>query len=290
MKVARLLLTLAAPSLSAPTHSVTIGGVTAGQACGGYSMWKRRRRTSLPKQPLSKTLATDILPATAVSSPSIERRRRMKIDLQTFAAAVAGFLFLVAQASAYDYQYEFWNVYSSNALDHVVEQTNIKRSLEGTDPNYGCSYWNPILSGQQARLSLKFEFERPTKDVYLHATMFTAFNGGFGSLLGSKNGIDWTQLMDAPSSSDAGYTYSSLLPESLLGSSEIWIQGRLQTTSGNILAQFLRWDTRYASNQPPYNVFELKANLVPVPEPSTYAIALAGLACGGWHLRRRRRA
>ena len=27
-----------------------------------------------------------------------------------------------------------------------------------------------------------------------------------------------------------------------------------------------------------------------VPEPSTYAMALAGLACGGWHLRRRRRA
>jgi hypothetical protein len=26
-----------------------------------------------------------------------------------------------------------------------------------------------------------------------------------------------------------------------------------------------------------------------VPEPSTYAMALAGLACGGWGIRRRRK-
>jgi len=30
-------------------------------------------------------------------------------------------------------------------------------------------------------------------------------------------------------------------------------------------------------------------NLVVVPEPSTYAMALAGLACGGWQMMRRRR-
>lgn len=171
-----------------------------------------------------------------VLSPSI---KAMGISLSTFAAAVAGVLFLVTQASAYDYQYDFWNVYSANALDHVVEQTNIQRELEGTDPDYGCSYWSPILNGQQARLSLKFDFERPTAEVYLHAHMFTAFNSGFGSLWGSKDGTNWTQLMDAPSSfpnPGAGYTYSSLLPESLLGSSEIWIQGRLQTTSGNMNA------------------------------------------------------
>jgi autotransporter-associated beta strand protein len=33
-----------------------------------------------------------------------------------------------------------------------------------------------------------------------------------------------------------------------------------------------------------------RAVVATVPEPSTYAMALAGLACGGWHLRRRRRA
>ncbi len=37
---------------------------------------------------------------------------------------------------------------------------------------------------------------------------------------------------------------------------------------------------------PLINAFQVRA----VPEPSTYALALAGLACGGWHLRRRRRA
>jgi hypothetical protein len=34
---------------------------------------------------------------------------------------------------------------------------------------------------------------------------------------------------------------------------------------------------------------ESTGNLVVVPEPSTYAMALAGLACGGWHMYRRRR-
>jgi hypothetical protein len=30
-------------------------------------------------------------------------------------------------------------------------------------------------------------------------------------------------------------------------------------------------------------------NLVVVPEPSTYAMVFAGLACGGWQMFRRRR-
>ena len=30
-------------------------------------------------------------------------------------------------------------------------------------------------------------------------------------------------------------------------------------------------------------------NLVVVPEPSTYAMAIVGLACGGWRMMRRRR-
>jgi hypothetical protein len=34
--------------------------------------------------------------------------------------------------------------------------------------------------------------------------------------------------------------------------------------------------------------FRLAAPVV-VPEPSTYAMALAGLACGGWQMWRRRR-
>jgi autotransporter-associated beta strand protein len=34
---------------------------------------------------------------------------------------------------------------------------------------------------------------------------------------------------------------------------------------------------------------ESTGNIIVVPEPSTYAMALAGLACGGWHMWRRRR-
>ena len=34
---------------------------------------------------------------------------------------------------------------------------------------------------------------------------------------------------------------------------------------------------------------ESTGNIIVVPEPSTYAMALAGLACGGWQMWRRRR-
>jgi len=44
-----------------------------------------------------------------------------------------------------------------------------------------------------------------------------------------------------------------------------------------------------ASDENPFNGFRL-ASSVAVPEPSTWAMGLAGLACGGWQVFRRRRA
>ena len=52
----------------------------------------------------------------------------------------------------------------------------------------------------------------------------------------------------------------------------IWETG----TTGGPLNDYLRFE-------------ESTGDLVVVPEPSTYAMALAGLACGGWHMWRRRR-
>jgi hypothetical protein len=185
------------------------------------------------------------------------------------------------QARAWDFQYTFWHVYSPNALDYIVGQENIQRSAEG-NPDSGVSYWCPINNGQEARLTLKLTFPRPTAAIYVGDSYMASFNFGggnygSGSLWGSKNGVDWIQLIDAPTPSSVGmgYTYNSNLPDSLTGSSEIWLQGRLQSSGWNIMAQFLRRDTTDLSAP---NVFELDANLVPVPEPSSALLALSGLA------------
>ena len=102
---------------------------------------------------------------------------------------------------------------------------------------------------------------------------FANEGSGSGSLWASKNGMDWVQILDAPALS--GYVpYASNLPDSLVGSSEIFIQARLQSSGlSPLLAQFLPNDGVSTAN-----VFELDANLVPVPEPSSALLALGGLA------------
>jgi autotransporter-associated beta strand protein len=49
------------------------------------------------------------------------------------------------------------------------------------------------------------------------------------------------------------------------------------------------WTTPTAPNGQRLVFFQNNGTLVVIPEPSTYAMALAGLACGGWQMMRRRR-
>ena len=50
------------------------------------------------------------------------------------------------------------------------------------------------------------------------------------------------------------------------------------------------WTTPTAPDGQRLVFFQNNGTLVVVPEPSTYAMALAGLACGGWQMWRRRQA
>jgi hypothetical protein len=49
------------------------------------------------------------------------------------------------------------------------------------------------------------------------------------------------------------------------------------------------WTSTWTTNQQRLVFSTTTGNLVVVPEPSTVAMALAGLACGGWRIMRRRR-
>lgn len=171
----------------------------------------------------------------------------------------------------YDFQYSLWDANSPNALDYVVGQVNIQRASDSV------SYWCPIANGTEAVLTMEFQFPRATANAYLSTTIasynFGGSDYGSSSLWASTDGADWIQLLNSPTPSgiDSYAWYSSNLPDSLTGSSEIWIQARLETSGWNIMAQFQR-SNGYQ------NVFELDANLVTVPEPCSALLTLGGVA------------
>jgi hypothetical protein len=188
-----------------------------------------------------------------------------------------------ADAQTWDFQYTYQNVFQANAMDYVVEQSNIQR----IDERAGISYWCPIANGTEARLTQEFIFPEPTLHLSLDARIdtwdFGGGNYGFGSLWGSTDGTTWVQLMDAPTPSfNATYRYATQVnppndqwapkevPASLEGTTQFWLQIRLETSGMDILAQFGR-----SASLP---LFELDANYVTVPEPSSALLTLGGLA------------
>jgi hypothetical protein len=191
-----------------------------------------------------------------------------------------------------NFQYSFRDVYSLNALDYVVGENNIQRTSENGNPSNGISYWNPINNDQDANITFQFSFSQPTTSIYLN-TYIGAYNFGgtsYGSdsLWASTDGINWENLATPPAPPadypyNAGTNYASNLPQSLIGSSDIWIQARLFTTGSNIMAQFCRQDTSWATNK----IFELNAQTI--PEPSTYALFGIG-AIGMLMVMRRKKA
>lgn len=181
-----------------------------------------------------------------------------------------------AQSSTWDFQYSYANIFAPNALNYVVGQQNIQRTDEGD----GITYWNPINNGVQATLTQEFTFSAPSTEIYLSAGMssfnFGGGDFGSGSLWASTDGANWTQLLNAPTPAypgyeyGYGYNYTQDLPSSLLGSDQIYIQARLDSSGWNILAQFNRED---GVNDP---LFSLNANVV--PESSTLSLLCLSFA------------
>jgi hypothetical protein len=164
-----------------------------------------------------------------------------------------------ARTMAWDFVYSYRTVESPESLDHIVELSNIKRTSEGA-----ITYWNPVELGKEARLIQKFVFPSPVTGAflnldYVYAANYGGVNFGSGSVWGSKDGIQWVKLLDAPKppAIAAGHSFSKNLPVALLGGTELWIQARLHAQGNSpIVAQFLRYDANVRTN----NCFDLKVN------------------------------
>ncbi len=89
----------------------------------------------------------------------------------------------------WDWSHAYRNVYSSNALDHIVEQTNIQKKSEGGNT----TYWCPVNNNQEARITKKFTFPKKTNSAYLkikyiYIANFSASQYGFGGASPSGTG------------------------------------------------------------------------------------------------------
>jgi hypothetical protein len=150
-----------------------------------------------------------------------------------------------------DFIFELTHINQPDADIYVISQDNVKKFSEWQNPPV--TYWGPSKNGVDGSLTYKFPLNQPTEKIHLVANL-ASFNFAFGrgsgtgqsSLWASKDGKNWTLLLDnpVPDRVDSYKTFDSDLPKELLGSNEIWIQIRLRTEGAPMgsyaTAQFAR--------------------------------------------------
>ena len=153
---------------------------------------------------------------------------------------------LVRQASTsgdinWDFEYAYKHIYATNSLKHVVGRENIQRMREWQDPPM--TYWAPVTSEVVAKLTYRFDFPKPTRDVYLQANC-SAWNfenepgsnsksKGAYAILGSVDGTNWVDLINRLEPKivwgrdGSRNDYRQVVPSTLTGAKHFWVQIRL---------------------------------------------------------------
>lgn len=143
-------------------------------------------------------------------------------------------------AQEYDFIFSLKNALDPQAEKYVIEKTNIKIFHEPFYPQN--SYWGVEKNDIPARLTFRFPLERPMLSGRMYAGFDAAnfanskeLGSGKGSvsLWCSKNGIDWILLKDLPAPTSRAFDgdfFNNRLPKELTGSTEIWLQVRMEAT------------------------------------------------------------
>ena len=179
---------------------------------------------------------------------------------------------------------------NNGRITNLVATTNV---TVGSEMGGATKYW--YATSGSGSVTYGYTFSLPIQSASFYGNLLVNFTGDKVWLDVSRDGITFTNIYHADTVGSlhptnhgdpalAGPPPSFNLTSYLAGSNSAFIRARM---SGGIGSQFMRT----ADNIPGFNVPNVyQFSAVTVPEPSTYALALAGLACGGWHLRRRRRA
>lgn len=171
-------------------------------------------------------------------------------------------------AKAIDFTYGFINVYSANADQYIISQTNVQKYSEGGVS--ACKYWAPSISSGVGQLIYKFNF--PSNSSNIHMMFWTAtFDFGsstYGSLsvTGSPDGTNYYPLLNNPRG-QGGAGIDTNLGNQFLGTNQLYLKVEMNVVGWGIMSQWLRSDDTY-----PSPIFSITQNSLAVPEPSTYIL------------------
>ena len=175
-------------------------------------------------------------------------------------------------AATATFQHAFASVLDADADRYLVEAHGMEK---WNDPREEprLSYWGPSANDVEGTLIYRFRFPGPTARILITTASqcwdFMKHPGGFGrgvsAIEASRDGSTWIVLRDNITHRNWGASWEldGPLPESLLGTRDLWLRLRFLTESveqdrGYTVAQFAR---AVAGDQEP--VFSLVADCVP---------------------------
>lgn len=223
---------------------------------------------------------------TKISFPIVETRSAITlVAVSVFFLLAPGFIHTATlKAQQSDFQFSLKSVLDPDAEKYVVEKENIRTFAERFKPFV--SYWGVTQNDKPARMTFRVPLEKPLRSGQFHAGVVCANfenNKSFGSGVGrgslwcSRDGKQWIQLIDAPppdKTSLEAYTYHANLPRDLKGTTEIWLQVRLQATGMKDATYSVAQFARKHAEDPNSQVFSLrvkydeKANSPANPSPN----------------------
>lgn len=177
-----------------------------------------------------------------------------------------------------DFRFSFKNVFEPDAEKYLVEMVNIKRFREEFFPH--AKYYGVDKDNTQARLTYRFNFEKPIAKARLRANLMTCnFENnknqgrgqGYGSVWCSTDGRQWVQMLDCPIPKNGVLLenpVNQILPDIFKGQKTIWLQIRMfsrdRTDQDYCVAQFCRLDEVPKDFNAP--IFDLRVTYQPYPD------------------------
>lgn len=167
-----------------------------------------------------------------------------------------------------NFYFGFSHIKEEGASDFLLNSVGIKEYSEWQSPPL--TYFGPSANGNESILTYKFEFSGDVVSARARVNLGVwNFNapGAFGSGQGtasawaSTDGQAWVNLINlpVPQTFSSGQTFEDMLPESVLGTKEIYLQIRMEVSgapnSSYTTAQFGRSDANA-----PKDIFYLDAN------------------------------
>ena len=198
--------------------------------------------------------------------------------------------------------------FAATTSDAGVSVSGLTRAFSGSQTNAGANTWGSnALTAQNQTTAITsnafFNFEITTavpgvslSNIGAYSTWLHEYNAG-SSPTNIFSGI-WQYSLDGTNFTNIGSSFSlgtvsqgAGNPQSSVDLSAISsLQSMPSGTAVDL--RLVAWGAGYGANYAGFNSFQSGDDLivngtVPVPEPSTCVMALAGLACGGYLLRRR---